>query len=358
MSRSDFWRGRRVLVTGHTGFKGSWLSLWLQAMGAEVTGYALEVPTEPSLFRIARIEQGMRSEIGDIRDRERLAQVVREARPEVLLHLAAQPLVRESFRDPIETYSVNVVGTATVLDVAREAPGLRAILSVTSDKCYENREWVYGYRENDPMGGYDPYSSSKGCAELVSSAFRSSYFSPARHADHGVAMATARAGNVIGGGDWAADRLVPDILEAFAQDRKVIIRNPLAVRPWQHVLESIGGYLLLVERLLAEGPAYASGWNFGPEDQDIRPVSWIVDEMARRWGNGAGWEQDPGANPHEAHLLRLDISKARIELGWRPSWSLDVALDRIVEWHRQYLAGADMRAVTLGQIAAFQESRA
>ncbi len=353
----SFWRGRRVFVTGHTGFKGGWLCLWLQMMGAEVTGYALEPPTEPSLFGVARIDQGMRSVIGDIRDRPRLARAMHEARPEVLLHLAAQPLVRESFRDPIETYSVNVVGTATVLDIARELDGLRAIVSVTSDKCYENREWVYGYRETDPMGGYDPYSSSKGCAELVSSAFRSSYFNLAGYDTHGVALATARAGNVIGGGDWAADRLLPDILQAFSERRKVVIRNPLAVRPWQHVLESLAGYLTLAERLVVDGAPFASGWNFGPEERDIRPVGWVVDQMAQRWGDGAGWQQDPGANPHEANLLRLDISRARMELGWLPRWPLEVALDQIVEWHRHYLDGADMREISLKQISEFSESR-
>lgn len=355
MIDQSFWQGRRVFLTGHTGFKGGWLSLWLQRLGAEVTGYALAPPSQLNLFDVAGVDQGMRSVSGDIRDRARLAEAMRDARPDVLLHLAAQPIVRESFRDPIETYSVNVVGTATVLDVAREQPGLRAILSVTSDKCYENREWVYGYREMDPMGGYDPYSSSKGCAELVSAAFRSSFFNSDRHSEHGVALATARAGNVIGGGDWAVDRLVPDVLDAFAAGRPAVIRNPLAVRPWQHVMESLSGYLLLTERLVTEGSRFASGWNFGPEDRDIRPVFWIVDQIAERWGSSAEWTQDPGANPHEANLLRLDVSRARIELGWRPRWRLEMALDRIVEWHRHYLTGADMREVTLAQIAAFEE---
>ncbi|HEX8414409.1 MAG TPA: CDP-glucose 4,6-dehydratase [Sphingomicrobium sp.] len=348
-----FWRGRRVFVTGHTGFKGSWLSLWLQAMGAEVTGYALAPPAGPNLFAVARVADGMRSVIGDIRDRTTLAEAMHDARPEVLLHLAAQPIVLESFLHPVETYSVNVVGTATVLDIARELAGLRAILSVTSDKCYENREWVYGYRETDPMGGYDPYSSSKGCAELVSAAYRSSYFHPSRHSDHGVALATARAGNVIGGGDWAVDRLVPDTLAAFASNEKVSIRNPLAVRPWQHVLESLSGYLLLAERLVTNGPVFASGWNFGPQERDIRPVAWIVDAIAQRWGEDAGWRQDPDSRPHEAHLLRLDISKVRLELGWTPRWTLETALDRIVEWHRHYLASADMRQATLDQIERY-----
>lgn len=346
----SFWRGRRVFVTGHTGFKGGWLSLWLQAMGAEVTGYALAPPAGPNLFTTARVADGMRSIIGDIRDRSALSQAMHEARPEVLLHLAAQPIVMESFLNPVETYSVNVVGTAMVLDIARELTGLRAILSVTSDKCYENREWVYGYREIDPMGGYDPYSSSKGCAELVSAAFRSSYFHPSRHAEHGVALATARAGNVIGGGDWAVDRLVPDTLAAFTAGKKVMIRNPLAVRPWQHVLESLSGYLVLAERLVTDGSTFASGWNFGPEERDIRPVAGIVDAMAERWGEDAGWLQDPDSRPHEAHLLRLDISKARLELGWMPRWTLETALDRIIEWYRGYCAGGDMRQMTLHQI--------
>lgn len=356
VTTSSFWAGRRVFVTGHTGFKGGWLCLSLQALGAQVTGYALSPPSSPNLFDIARVSEGMRSVIGDIRDRASLTEAMSAACPEVLLHLAAQPIVRESFRNPVETYSTNVVGTATVLDVAREQPTLRGIVSVTSDKCYENREWVYPYRELDPMGGFDPYSSSKGCAELVSAAFRSSYFNPAMYEQHGVALATARAGNVIGGGDWAKDRLIPDALQAFAAGRRVVIRNPLAVRPWQHVLESISGYLLLAERLVTQGPALGAGWNFGPEDRDIRPVHVVVERLAERWGGEAGWTQDPEVHPHEANLLRLDISKARLELGWQPRWGLEDALDAIVSWHRGFLAGADMRTETLRQIAEFGEA--
>ena len=350
----DFWRGKRVLLTGHTGFKGSWLSLWLQELGADLTGFALEPPTNPSLFEAARVAVGMRSIIGDIRDLSVLRNAMQDVRPEIVIHMAAQPLVRYSYENPVETYATNVMGTVHLLESVRQLGGVKSIVNITTDKCYENREWVWGYRENEPMGGFDPYSNSKGCAELVSSAYRSSFFNNDQYEQHGVALATVRAGNVIGGGDWAKDRLIPDILAAFESKRPVNIRNPHAVRPWQHVLEPLSGYLLLAERLYLEGFEYAEGWNFGPRDEDARPVSWIVERLAEAWGQGANWSIDVGDHPHEASYLKLDISKARSRLGWHPRLCLEDALKLIVEWTQGRTHGANVRTLSLGQIKAYQ----
>ena len=346
-----FWRGRRVLLTGHTGFKGGWLALWLQSLGAEVTGYALPPQTRPSLFEAARIGESMRSIEGDVRDLAALASAVQSARPEVVFHLAAQSLVRRSYRDPVETYATNVMGTVHLLEAVRTTGGVRAVVNVTSDKCYENREWTWGYRENEPLGGADPYSSSKACAELVSAAYRQSYFADAASAP---ALATARAGNVIGGGDWAEDRLVPDVLSAFLGGRAACIRRPLAVRPWQHVLEPLGGYLLLAQRLHAQGAPFATAWNFGPDAADAQPVQGVVEQLARLWGEGAGWQSQPGDHPHEASLLMLDVSRARHQLGWRPRLPLEAALQMVVDWARAHRDGADARTLTLRQIQAYQ----
>lgn len=343
------WAGRRVLVTGHTGFKGSWLTLWLHAMGAKVTGYALPAPTVPSLFETARLAELIHHVEGDVRDGNALCAAVAEAQPGVIFHLAAQPLVRLSYEQPVETYATNVMGTVHLLEAARQAGTVQAIVCVTSDKCYDNREWVWPYRESDPMGGYDPYSSSKGCAELVASAWRRSYF-----AEHGPALATVRAGNVIGGGDWAMDRLIPDLVRAFEQGTAPLIRSPHAVRPWQHVLEALGGYLLIAERLLDGERGFADAWNFGPADEDAQPVSWIVERMRAQWGGDAGAAlPDTGSRVHEAGLLRLDCAKARAALGWRPALTLDQALGWIVDWHKAVTAGGDARAVTLRQIADY-----
>lgn len=349
-----FWAGRRVLLTGHTGFKGSWLSLWLQSLGADLAGYALAPPTTPSLFELADVGRDMHSTLADIRDLPALQAALARHRPEVVIHLAAQPLVRQGYANPVETYATNVMGTVNLLEAVRQTPGVRAVVNVTTDKCYENREWPWGYRENESMGGHDPYSNSKGCAELVSAAYRASYFSPKRHSEQGVALATARAGNVIGGGDWAADRLIPDILAAFEQGRAVRIRNPHAIRPWQHVLEPLRGYLLLAERLVEQGQAFAEAWNFGPLEEDAREVGWIVARMAALWGVDARWEVDFCEHPHEAHYLRLDISKARAGLGWQPVLRLQDALQRIIDWAQQRYAGADMRTATLAQIYEYQ----
>ncbi len=350
---SDFWRGKRVLMTGHTGFKGSWLSLWLQAMGAKVVGYALDAPTNPSLFDVAEVGKGMTSIIGDIRDLNKLRAVFAEHKPEIVIHMAAQPLVRYSYIEPVETYSTNVMGTVHLLEAVRSTASVKAVVNITSDKCYENREWVWGYRENEAMGGYDPYSSSKGCAELVASAYRNSFFNPAKYSEHHVALANARAGNVIGGGDWADDRLIPDILNAISEGRPVIIRNPHAIRPWQHVLEPLSGYLQLAQKLYEEGAAYAEGWNFGPNDKDAKPVQWIVEQLTQQWGDDASWKLDNADHPHEAHCLKLDCSKAKMRLDWQPRWNLARTLEMIVIWQRAYLAQQDMRKISLEQIKEF-----
>lgn len=349
----SFWKGKRVLLTGHTGFKGSWLSLWLQSMGAQVVGYALNPPTDPSLFDAADVAKGMISIIGDIRDLEHLSRVFAEHQPEIVIHMAAQPLVRYSYIEPVETYSTNVMGTVNLLEAVRSTKGVKAVVNVTTDKCYENREWAWGYRENEAMGGYDPYSSSKGCAELVTAAYRNSYFHSDKYKEHGVAIASARAGNVIGGGDWADDRLIPDIMRAISASEPVNIRNPHAIRPWQHVLEPLAGYLVLAQKLCEEGAACAEGWNFGPNDEDAKPVQWIVEKLTRSWGDGASWVVDGSEHPHEAHYLKLDCSKAKSRLNWHPRWNLEEALAAIVEWQRAYRDGKAIKSITMEQIRRY-----
>lgn len=343
------WAGRRVLLTGHTGFKGSWLALWLHRLGAQVAGVALPPPSEPSLFELARVGELVSHHEADIRDLAAVRTAVQAEAPELVIHMAAQSLVRPSYEDPIGTYATNVMGTAHVLEAARLQPTVKAVLVITTDKCYENREWPWGYRETDPMGGHDPYSNSKGCAELVCSAYRASFL-----AAQGVALATARAGNVIGGGDWARDRLVPDVLAAFGRGEPVQLRNPQAVRPWQHVLEPLNGYLMLARRLLAGDTEAAQAWNFGPRDDDARPVGEVVAELAQRWGDDARTTQQPGDHPHEATWLKLDTSLARQRLAWRPRLDLGRALQLTVDWHRGWLAGADARTLTLEQIASYE----
>jgi len=349
-----FWSGRRVFVTGHTGFKGSWLALWLADLGAQVTGYALQPPTTPSLFELAHVNEAVNSLEADVRDLDRLQRAVSDTQPDVVFHLAAQSLVRESYEEPVATYSTNVMGTVNLLEAVRRAPSVRVAVVVTSDKCYENREHAHGYREGEPMGGYDPYSSSKGCAELVTAAYRRSFLARREHGREAIAVASARAGNVIGGGDWARDRLVPDVLQAFAHGRPARIRSPHAVRPWQHVLEPVAGYLTLAEALWRDRDAFAGAWNFGPRDGDTRPVSWIVERLKERWGAGATWQIDVAPQPHEAGYLSLDCSKARDRLEWRPKLALETALEWIVEWHRAYLDRGDLRQVTASQIARYQ----
>ncbi len=354
-----FWRDRRVFITGHTGFKGSWLSLWLQHLGAQVTGYALDPPTQPSLFAVARVATGMTSHCADIRDLPKLQDSLQTASPEVVLHLAAQALVRQGYHDPVDTYATNVMGTVHLLEAVRYTPGIRAVIIVTSDKCYENREWVWGYRENDSLGGRDPYSNSKACAELATHSYREAFFNPTRQGEHGVAIASARAGNVIGGGDWARDRLIPDLLRAIAAGETPLIRSPHAIRPWQHVLEPLSGYLLLAERLHREGSALAGAWNFGPQEGDAKPVHWLVDCLTATWQGGSGttnWRLDPWPQLHEAHYLKLDCTKARSQLGWQPRWSLAEAIKRLIAWHQAQADGADMRERSIQDLRDYENS--
>jgi CDP-glucose 4,6-dehydratase len=350
-----FWYGKHVFITGHTGFKGSWLSLWLQSLKADLVGYSVDVPTTPSLFALAGVADGMISLEGDIRDLDKLTRAIVEHSPDVVVHMAAQSLVRRSYRSPIETYETNVMGTANLLEAARSAPSVRVVVNVTSDKCYVNHEWEWGYREIDPKGGHDPYSSSKACAELVTSAYRDSFFS----GDSSLpvpAIASVRAGNVIGGGDWAEDRLIPDIIRAKLAGRPVAIRNPDAVRPWQYVVDPLAGYLMLAQRLWNDR-SYADGWNFGPTGEGLQPVWWIVQRLSALWGEKIPWEKEAGQQPHEARSLRLDCSRARARLGWAPQWDLEQALQSIVDWYHSYLNDEDMREVSLDQIRKYERPR-
>jgi len=349
----NFYQGRKVLITGHTGFKGSWLSILLNWLGAEVYGYALNPNTNPSLFELARIDQIVASEIGDIRNHDHLSEVIKKIQPEIIIHMAAQPLVRESYRNPRETYEINVMGTVNLLDISRHIGSIKAILNVTTDKCYENKEWHWGYRENEPMGGYDPYSNSKGCSELVTSSFRSSFFNPKEYTKHGVALASARAGNVLGGGDWSEDRLIPDFIRSIINGEKVKIRSPYAIRPWQHVLEPLSGYLNLCQKLYTYGPDFAEGWNFGANDIDAKNVEWVTAKICEFWGEGAGYEIDTAPQPHEASYLKLDCSKAKVLLGWNQKWNVEFTLKMIVEWYKDYLKNADLRNVCLNQIEMY-----
>ncbi|GAO01372.1 CDP-glucose 4,6-dehydratase [Anaeromyxobacter sp. PSR-1] len=358
---SRAYAGRRVLVTGHTGFKGSWLTLWLDSLGAEVTGYALAPAGSPSLYVAAGVDAACTSVLADVRDAANLAAVVREARPELVFHLAAQPLVRASYQAPVETLETNVLGTAHLLEAVRAAGAPCGVVVVTSDKCYENREWAWGYREDEPMGGFDPYSMSKGATELVVSSWRRSFFPPARLASHGVALASARAGNVVGGGDWAEDRIVPDAIRALAAGRPIPVRNPRGVRPWQHVLEPLGGYLLLGARLAPGAPARAAhceAFNFGPRHEDARTVREVVETLVAAWGGGAWEDRSDPAAPHEAGVLRLSVEKAWARLGWAPRWSFEEGLRRTVEWYRAHAAGAGAPALAelcRAQIRAYLE---
>ena len=351
-----FWQGRRVFLTGHTGFKGSWLTLWLHALGARVTGYSLAPPSEPNLFTLAGCDALLHSVLADVRDLERLSFEMAAAKPEVVIHLAAQPLVRESFERPVETYQVNVLGTVNLLESVRRTPGVRAVVNVTTDKCYQNMESPSGYREEDRLGGYDPYASSKACSELVTEAYRSSYFNPADYPRHRTALATARAGNVIGGGDWAADRLVPDCLRALLGGKEITLRNPGAIRPWQHVLEPLSGYLRLASLLAQAGIGYSGAWNFGPAAGDAMPVGWIAQRLCEGWGGASALRLDVGEQPHETSCLRLDSAKAQEGLGWRPRWGLDTALTQIIDWTKAYQRGEGMHEVSRRQIACYEET--
>lgn len=348
MVNNSFWKGKKVFVTGHTGFKGGWLVQTLKILGAKVKGYALEPNTRPSFYQSANVEQGMISEIGDIRNQKKLTVSISEFKPEVIFHLAAQPLVRYSYENPKETYEVNVIGTLNLLEAIRDVKTIKAAVLITTDKCYENKEWDYGYREIDPMGGHDPYSSSKGCCELLISSYRNSYFNQGN-----TKIASARAGNVIGGGDWSENRLIPDLLKAIQLNQVPLLRNPLSVRPWQHVLEPIRGYLKLAEGLYSEVDGFDQAWNFGPNDTDCKSVEWITNRLLELSGCKNSWEQDQNFNPHEAQLLKLDISKAKNRLGWTPKWDLKYSLKKIVEWHQGYLANKDVKEITRKQITEY-----
>lgn len=352
---SNVYSGKRVLVTGHTGFKGSWLSLWLNELGAEVIGYALKPPTIPSLFKVCGIEKKITSIIADIRNLKMLREVFAEYQPEIVFHMAAQSLVRYSYKEPVETYETNIMGTVNLFEACRYTPSVKAIVNITSDKCYENREWVWGYRENDPMGGYDPYSSSKGCAELITNAYIKSYFNPDNYEKHGVSLVSVRAGNVIGGGDWSEDRLIPDCMKALNESRPIVIRYPDAIRPWQHVLEPLYGYLLLAQCLYQDGPAFCGAWNFGPDDDDVKPVRWIVNHITEIWGDNNGWKIDNHNHPYEANYLKLDCSKAKSKLGWHPQWDLNFSLEKTVEWYKAYCNQEDMLNIIVSQIQSYEK---
>lgn len=345
---SSFWRDKRVFITGHTGFKGAWLSIWLQRLGASVAGYALPAATVPNLFELAGVANSIRSEIGDVRDLDHLNRVVAGFRPHIIMHLAAQSLVRPSYAEPVETFGTNVMGTVNILEAARQN-NVRAIVNVTTDKCYENVERQNGYRENEPLGGHDPYSGSKAGSEIVTSSYRRSF---------SLGVASARAGNVIGGGDWAEDRLLPDMMRAFLANEVVAIRNPASTRPWQHVLEPLFGYLLLAERLYENTPQYAEAWNFGPDDSDARPVEWLADRVCDLWGPPARWSNAAdGDQPHEARFLRLNCDKAKSRLGWRPRMGLEQALVWTVQWYKGFQQGDDMRTLTEKQITKYETGK-
>ena len=350
-----FWQNKRVFITGHTGFKGSWLSLWLEFLGADILGYALPPITQPNLFELIGLDKTVNSVLGDIRDFPNLVQVIKDYQPDIIIHLAAQSLVRQSYLNPVETYEINVMGTVNLLEAIRQTSCIRAVVNVTSDKCYENKEWVWGYREQDRIGGSDPYSNSKSCSELVTMSYRNSFFHPANYQHHHLAIATGRAGNVIGGGDWSKDRLIPDVIMAWLQGKEVLIRNPEAVRPWQYVLEPLNGYLLLAEKLFNEGPAYNGGWNFGPHSSGIQSVSWILENLKRAWEEQVSWTHDQNHHPHEANILKLDCSKAISHLGWQPQLELETTIRWIVEWVKAWQKGADMRKISQAQIQKFME---
>lgn len=353
---SAFWKDKKVFITGHTGFKGSWLCLWLHSLGTKVTGYALNPPTEPSLFKLCKIDELVNSNIADIRDAEDLKKAMRTAAPEIVIHMAAQPLVRDSYKNPVETYEINVMGTVNLFEAVRDCKTVKVVVNVTTDKCYENREWVWSYRENEPLGGYDPYSNSKACSELVTAAYRISFFNLKDYSNHDVAVASARAGNVIGGGDWATDRLVPDCIKGILKGEKIQVRNPHAIRPWQHVLEPLSGYLTLAMKLYVDGPNYSEAWNFGPDDSDAKPVEWLVKKICEKWGNNASYEIDKGDHPHEAGYLKLDWSKAKSRLGWYPRWNLEKAIDKVIEWTRAYKENKDLTDICLREIDEYCNS--
>jgi CDP-glucose 4,6-dehydratase len=349
----SFWKGKRVFVTGHSGFKGTWLSMLLLELGAEVTGYSLLPPSSPYLFDLVGLRGLLNSLEGDVCEYQQLKGALEQCRPQIVIHMAAQSLVRRSYQDPLTTYSTNIMGTVNLLEAIRHVKGIRAVVNVTSDKCYENRRTANGYREEESLGGSDPYSSSKACAELITSAFRRSFFNSTKNGDSGIHLASARAGNVIGGGDWAPDRLIPDVIKAFSTNEPVKIRNPKAIRPWQHVLDPISGYLKLAEKLWSKHARYADAWNFGPSASMAKPVGWITQYIANSWGNRAKWERDGGEHYKESFCLKLNSTKSRLRLGWSPLLNIRKTLDWTISWYKRFYAGEDARAITLEQLHTF-----
>ena len=358
MIDTSFWHNKKVFITGHTGFKGSWLCLWLHRLGVNVTGYSLNPPTNPSLFKLARVEKLVDSITGDVRDGKKLIKCLSEVKPEIVIHLAAQPLVRDSYQLPVDTYAINVMGTVNVLEAIRlYGDTVRAFINITTDKVYENREYLWAYQETEPLGGYDPYSNSKACSELVTTAYRNSYFNPGDYKKHKIAVATARAGNVIGGGDWSKDRIVPDCIKAILTGKPILVRNPYAIRPWQHVLEPLSGYLCLAEKLCKDSPKYSESWNFGPVDNDCKPVEYLVKAICRQWGPEALFTFVKVKGPHEAAFLKLDCSKAHARLGWRPRWNLEKALSATVAWYKTYSSKGDVKDMCFKQIDEFVQTK-
>ncbi|RTQ94290.1 CDP-glucose 4,6-dehydratase [Lysinibacillus telephonicus] len=353
MIDKTFWNGKKVFLTGHTGFKGSWLSFWLHNLGAKVMGYSLEPSTSPSLYYLAEIDKLVDSVIGDIRDLEYLKKKMIEFNPDIVIHMAAQPLVRKSYENPVETYSTNVMGTVNIFEAVRICKNVKSVINVTTDKVYENKEWDWGYRESDKLGGYDPYSNSKACSELVSSAYINSFFNPLQYAQHGIAIATVRAGNVIGGGDWAQDRLIPDCIRAIHDDKPIIIRNPNAIRPWQHVLEPLSGYLILVQKLYTKGTLYNGAWNFGPKYEDVKPVKWVVSKLIEKFGGNVLLQYEENNGPHEAMYLKLDYSKSKMRLGWEPKISLEESIDFVTSWYKNYNNNKDLLKIMKEQIGLY-----
>lgn len=359
MEDKKFWKGKKVFITGHTGFKGSWLCLWLHSLGAELTGFSLEAPTTPNMFDLCNIEKMTNTIIGDVRDLQHLKSSLSKSDPDIVFHMAAQPLVRASYDNPLETYETNTMGTVHLMEGIRELDQkkTRVVINITTDKCYENKEWIWGYRENESLGGYDPYSNSKACSELVTQAFRNSFFNPKTYETHQVAVATARAGNVIGGGDWATDRLIPDCFRAILKGYPITIRNPHATRPWQHVLEPLSGYKVLAENMYKKGPEYSGAWNFGPDEKSEQTVEWIVKKICEKWGESATYEIVVENSVHEAHFLKIDCSKAKSILGWKPRWEIEEAIDKIVEWQRVYKHGENLKAVSLKQLEQYSNTK-
>jgi CDP-glucose 4,6-dehydratase len=352
---SNFWKNKKVLLTGHTGFKGSWLSIWLKKLGVELIGFSKDIPTKPSLFELAKVSENMISTMGDIRNLSVIQKVIQEHQPDIIIHMAAQPLVRKSYENPLETFSTNIMGTANVLESIKMTEKTRVIINVTSDKCYKNNGANEKFSEDSPMGGYDPYSSSKACSELVTSSYRDSFFNPKEYQKHGVSLATCRAGNVIGGGDWSKDRLIPDIMRGVINNEIIKIRNPNAIRPWQHVLDPLNGYLTLAEKMWSAGNKFSEAWNFGPMEEDEQSVKWITEKLTKQWSSNIKWDVDNDNNPHEENSLRLNCMKANSRLNWRPKLKLEQGLEWVVEWYKQYKENNNMKKITEHQIEEFEK---